>query len=305
MEFRHLRYFVAVAQERNFTRAAERLGIAQPPLSRQIKDLETELGAPLFVRGARPVALTEAGRLLLEHANVVLANVAHLRTSMARLIAEERRRYVIGFVGSTIYGPVPQLIRRFREAAPDHDVDLIEMNTVTQIAALKQGRIDAGLGRLTFEDPAISRRAIEEERLVVALPRDHALAQGDAPIPLAAIAADTLILYPSEPRPSYADQVQAIFREHRLAIPHIREVRELQTALGLVAAQSGVCMVPAAVQRLQRDDIVYRNVAEADAQSPIILSWRAADTTQATALLGRICGELAAEHAAALAAVAQ
>jgi DNA-binding transcriptional LysR family regulator len=298
MELRHLRYFVAVAQERNFTRAAERLGIAQPPLSRQIKDLENELGAPLFVRDARPIALTEAGRLLLEHAGILLANAEHLRTSMARLIAAERRRYVIGFVGSTIYGPVPQLIRRFREAAPDYDVDLIEMNTVTQIPALKQGRIDAGLGRLTFEDAAISRRVIEKERLVVALPRDHPLAQAGAPIALAEIAAETLILYPSEPRPSYADQVQAIFREHGLAVPHIREVRELQTALGLVAAQSGLCLVPASVQRLKRDDILYRPVAEAEAQSPIILSWRAADTTQATALLAEICSELAAEHAA-------
>jgi DNA-binding transcriptional LysR family regulator len=114
MEFRHLRYFVTVAQERNFTRAAEKLHIAQPPLSRQIHDLEAELGISLLDRDSRPVRLTEAGRLFYEHAILVLERVDDLRTMMRRFREAERPRFVIGFVASTIYAVLPHLIRRFR-----------------------------------------------------------------------------------------------------------------------------------------------------------------------------------------------
>lgn len=297
LEFRHLRYFQAVAEERNFTRAADRVGIAQPPLSRQIRELEDEIGLPLFDRDSRPVTLTDAGRLLLEHANRVLGAIAQMQDAMARLREGERKRFVIGFVGSAIYGPVPALLRRFRDAAPALDIDLLEMNTVAQMAALKDGRIDAGIGRLTFDDPAISRHVIEHERLVAAVPVDHPLAEGNGAVTLADIARDTLILYPNEPRPSYADQVLAVFRDYDVHPAAVREVRELQTALGLVAAQSGVALVPASVQRLKRDDVVYLPIAEAGAQSPIILNWRAKDGSSAIALLVRICGELASADA--------
>ncbi|WP_157218074.1 LysR family transcriptional regulator [Flavisphingomonas formosensis] len=298
MELRHLRYFVAVATERNFTRAAQWLGIAQPPLSRQIRELEEELGAPLFVRASRPVALTEAGRLLLDHATRVLAGVDQLRAEIRRLVAGERRRFVIGFVGSTIYGPVPLLIRRFREAAPEIDVELIEMNTLVQMKALEDGRIDAGFGRLLFENAAIARRVIEQEPLVAVLPLGHPLAATGDPVALARLIEETLILYPNDPRPSYADQLLAIFRAHDLMPKRVREVRELQTGLGLVAAHAGICIVPQSVQRLGRDDIVYRPLAEPDAVSPIILSWRAADVSAQIQTLGRICNELMRDEVA-------
>src|ERR1700754_3528558 len=115
MDLRHLRYFIAVATERSFTRAAERLGVAQTPLSRQIRELEERVGQQLFDRDSRPVALTEAGRLFLDHAQKVMATLEQLRRAMETFAASGRRRYVIGFVGSTIFGTVPMLIRRFRE----------------------------------------------------------------------------------------------------------------------------------------------------------------------------------------------
>lgn len=292
MDLRHLRYFIAVATERSFTRAAERLDVAQPPLSRQIRELEERFGLQLFDRDTRPIALTDAGRLLLDHAQRVLSSEEQLRRAMQNFATSGRRRYVIGFVGSTIFGTVPMLIRRFRESAPDLDVDLIEMNTVTQIAALKEGRIDAGLGRLTFEDPAIRRTVIDRERLVAALPVGHKLARGTGSISLAELVSETILLYPSVPRPSYADQVMALFHDRDLELASTREVRELQTALGLVAAQAGVCLVPASLRRLGRDDIRYRAIKDRSAVSPIILSWRAADTSQATALLSKITEKL-------------
>jgi DNA-binding transcriptional LysR family regulator len=121
MEIRHLRYFVTVARERNFTRAAEKLHIAQPPLSRQIQQLEEEVGMVLFDRDSRPLRLTEAGRLLYEHAAQVLERFDDLRTMMKRFREAERPRFVIGFVASTTYAALPILIRRFRAATPGLD----------------------------------------------------------------------------------------------------------------------------------------------------------------------------------------
>ncbi|BAI97355.1 LysR family transcriptional regulator [Sphingobium sp. TA15] len=277
MELRHLRYFLAVAQERNFTRAAERLGIAQPPLSRQIRELEEALGVTLFQRASRPLGLTEGGRLFLDHAMRVVAEMEQLHAGMARHRSGNRRRFVIGFVGSSIYGPVPELIRKFRDGATDVEVELVEMNTVTQMAALKDGRIDAGIGRLAFDDPNIARHLIMRERLVVAVPIDHQLARHGGGVELRSVAAYELILYPSEPRPSYADHVLGLFRNNALEPRRIREVRELQTALGLVVAQAGICVVPSAVRRLRTEDVAYRDIVDEDAASPIFLSWRATD----------------------------
>lgn len=301
MNLRHLRYFVAVAEERSFTKAADRLCIAQPPLSRQMKELEHELQVELFNRDSRPVALTDAGRVLLAEAHRVLGSVARLHDAMGRLRNGERRKFMIGFVGSTIYGPIPELIRRFRAEAPDLNVELVEMNTLQQMNALKEGRIDAGLGRLAFEDATVSRHVIEHERLMAALPLSHPGAGTDDGVSLAAVCAGTVILYPSEPRPSYADQVLGILRDYDLRPPHIKEVRELQTALGLVAAEVGVAIVPTSVQRLQRDDVVYRAIRE-PAVSPIFLNWRSNDTSAAIQILLRICSEMSTRDLAAAAA---
>ena len=292
MELRHLRYFLAVATERNFTRASERLGVAQPPLSRQIRDLEEELGVTLFDRRQRPLTLTNAGRLLFEQATHVIEGADQIRTLLDRFGAAGRRRFAIGFVGSTIYGMVPRLIRDFRSAAPHADVNLIEMTTLEQIQALKEGRIDVGVGRIRFDDMAILREVLEEEALVAALPNGHKLLESGGAISLADLARETMVVYPRLPRPSYADQVLSLFRDHNLELSTVQEVRELQTAIGLVAAQAGVCIVPSSVQRLQRDDVVYRPLLETGATSPVIMSWRREDISDETKLLIRLSKRL-------------
>jgi DNA-binding transcriptional LysR family regulator len=264
---------------RNFTRAAETLGVAQPPLSRQIRDLEAELGVVLVDRDSRPVKLTEAGRLFHEQAMQILAGVEQSRASMRRFAANERRRFVIGFVGSILYGSVPEMIRRFRKSKPEVDVQLIELTTLEQVAALKTARIDAGLGRIRIDDPAVQREILHEEPLVIAVAADHRLAGDPRPLKMAEIVGDVLIVYPSQPRPSYADQVLRLLRDHGVKPEHVSEVREVQTALGLVAAQSGVALVPASLARLRRDDIVYRPILEKDVVSPIILSHRLGDAS--------------------------
>lgn len=295
MELRHLRYFVAVANERNFTRAAERLHIAQPPLSRQIRQLEEELGAELFDRDARPLRLTEAGRLLYEQAVQVLAGVDQLKTLMRNQAGKGRRRFVIGFVGSTLYGLLPEVIRQFRERAAHIEVSVIEYSTLEQIAALKEGRIDAGFGRLRIEDAAIRRIVLAEEPLVAVVPVDHPLAAARAPVRLDALASEPLIVYPRPARPSYADQILALFHDAGMQPAMVQEVRELQTAIGLVAAHAGLSIVPASVQRMKRDDVAYVPIAESAARSPIVMIHRAGDVSVELAQLAEISGALYAE----------
>lgn len=288
MELRQLRYFVTVADERNFTRAASKLSIAQPPLSRQIKQLEMEFGAELFDRESRPIALTEAGRLLYGQAIQVLSRVDQLTSLMTDCNDAGRKRLTIGFVGSTIYGLLPGTIRKFRKQAKTVSVNLQEMTTLEQIAALKEGLIDVGFGRLRFDDPAVHRIVLEEEPLMAVLSTDHRLAAKKRPLHLADITQEPLILYPRPARPSYADELVSIFHDHGLTPQVTKEVRELQTAIGLVAADAGVCIVPASIQHLQIEGVVYRPIADANATSPIIMSFRASDQSSELAMLCNI-----------------
>jgi DNA-binding transcriptional LysR family regulator len=296
MELRHLRYFVAVARAQSFTRAAESLNMAQPPLTRQIQDFEAELGLQLIRRGTRPVQLTESGRVLFEQAVQILERTEELRAMAGRLRLAHSRRFGIGFVGSALYGDLPALIRRFRAARPEVDVSLLEMTTLEQLAALKEGRIDAGFGRILFEDAAIHRHLLRNEPVVAAVSGGHCILAAPGPVALADLARETLIIYPKAPRPSYADQVLSIFRDRRLKPAAVHEVRELQTALGLVAAETGVCLVPVSVTRLRRDNVEYRELDDPSAISPNIMSCRKNDSSPDLACILGLLREIYAEQ---------
>lgn len=284
MELRHLRYFRMVAAERNFTRAAVKLNIAQPPLSRQIQQLEAEFGAQLFVRGARPLELTEAGRLLCEHAGQVLERIEDIRAGVGAVGGRRRIDYPIGFVGSILCGALPSALRALRKTRPDLAVRLIEMTTLEQLQGLRERRIAVGFGRLRFEDPQIEQRVLRQEPLVACLPCEDALAAATGPLPLAALMGETLVVYPRKPRPSYADQVLALLRERDLTPAGVIEAGELQTVLGLVASGFGFCLAPEPASRL-RDDIVVRAIPDEGVTSPVIVSTRAGDRDEATAAL--------------------
>lgn len=283
MELRQLRYFVAVAEEMNFTRAASRLHMTQPPLSRQIQQIEEAVGLPLFERGARPLKLTDAGRIFYEQAKRLVDESDEI-VPLTRKLAELTERIVIGFVPSTLYGAIPEVIRAFREAAPQIELSLIEMFTGEQVDALKGGRIDVGFGRLRFDDTRLLREVLLEESMIVALPDSHPLALEQAPLTLAALANETLIIYPSQPRPSYADQQLAVLRDRALEPRAVHEVRELQTALGLVAAQAGVSLVPESVEGLRARGVVYRRLSDKNVFSPIVMSRRLHDEGPTTEL---------------------
>ena len=279
MELRHLRYFVAVAEEKNFTRAAKRLFIAQPPLSRQIQQLEEELGVELIEKGSRPLRLTEAGRFFHAHAQELLAKAAELK-SMTQRVGKIDRTLSIGFVASTLYGLLPDIVRHFREQYPMVEVTFHEMTTMQQLKALKEGVIDVGFGRVKSEDPNIRRIVLREERLIVALPVGHPLAASGNALGLVDLLMETLIVYPKAPRPSFADQVLAVFSD-RAIMPHkIMEVRELQIAVGLVAAGEGVAVVPDSVQGMKRNNVAYRALTDRNAVSPVMFSVRKMDTSE-------------------------
>ncbi|MCI3945914.1 Aromatic hydrocarbon utilization transcriptional regulator CatR (LysR family) [Pseudomonas syringae] len=275
MELRHLRYFRVVAETLNFTRAAEQLHLAQPPLSRQIQQLEDELGVALLQR-TRPLRLTEAGRFFYEQTVQLLEQLSRVCDDTQRIDQGHRRWLGIGFAPSTLYGALPELIRRLRSDG-GIELGLTEMVTLQQVEALKSGRIDIGFGRIQINDTAVVQKIIRQDPLVAVVPSGHHLL--GAAVSLEQLAQETFILYPGNVRPSYADHVLGLFTRNDLKIRVAQMTNELQTAIGLVAAGIGIALVPASVQRLHRDDIGYVPLLDPSATSPIIVSYRAGDSS--------------------------
>jgi len=282
MELRHLRYFAAVARELNFSRAAQQLHIAQPPLSRQIRQLEDELGAELFDRSARPLRLTPAGQFFQGQAAQLLERLTEVRAATLRIARGRRVWFSIGFVPSTLYGVLPEVIRRFRAAQPSVEVGLSELTTVQQLEALKAGRIDVGFGRLRFDDASSSGAVVTEEAVIATLPSGHRLARHKG-LSLAKLSAEALLLYPAKPRPSYADQVLEMFQSRGLQPVVALEANEMQTAIGLVVAGIGYALVPRSVQGLHREGVVYLPLSDPGVTSPVIMNCRAGDASELVA----------------------
>lgn len=278
MELRQLRYFEAVASTLNFSRAAERLHIAQPPLSRQIQQLEDELGVSLLDRSSRPLKLTNAGSFFYDQTVQVLARLKEIQAATRRIGAGGTRWMGIGFVPSILYGFLPNVLQRFTNENENLDISLSELTSVQQAEALKAGRIDVGFGRLAIQDEGLRNIVLTEELMVVAIPSGSALCK-ETTIPLRRLVSEVLVLYPAAPRPSFADQVLHQFSVRGYEVRKTYETNGLQTAIGLVAAGMGVTIVPESVQRLRRDDVTYRPLAEQGLTSPLIMTIRVGDTS--------------------------
>jgi DNA-binding transcriptional LysR family regulator len=274
MEIRHLRYFKVLATTLNFTRAAEKLHMAQPPLSRQIQQLEDELGVALLDRTSRPLALTRAGAFFYEQAEQLLARIQEVKLATKRMGEGQRRWLGVGFVPSLLYGELPKVVHDLMKSHSDLDVVLTELTSVEQAEALKSGRIDVGFGRVPIEAQGIANLLLEEEPMYAVLSAVSKLSKKRR-LSLADLAEETVIVYPAQPRPSFADQVLGQFRAHGFPLEKTLETNGLQTAIGLVAAGVGVSLVPRSVQRLQRDDVVYRPIADAGIVSAVLMTTRA------------------------------
>lgn len=279
MELKQLEFFVAVAEELSFTKAAQRLFITQPPLSRQIQQLENEIGTLLFIRHARSIELTEAGQFFYKHAQNLL-QLAEEAKLMTRRIGSPKQEFKLGFVGSTLFGYLPQIIGKLRAKYPDFDIIIEEMGTPHQINALKSGTIEVGFGRIPIEDPAITSMVLRREPLVVATPVNHPLVNKNRPIKLSELINETIILSRLNDRPpSYAGLLFDAFHKRHLPLPTIREEADLQFALGLVSVGEGISIVPSSYQKI-RFNVVYHPLEDDSLCALININFRKGDCSK-------------------------
>jgi DNA-binding transcriptional LysR family regulator len=278
VELRHLRYFVTVADELHFGRAAARLGIAQPPLSRQIQQLEAELGFPLFDRSRRRVELSSAGEVLLTHARKVLESVETAVREARRTHAGERGRVAVGYPSSLAYTGLVGLLRAFRAEYPDVELTVRELSLAGQIEAIKSGQLDAGFVRGPLEDKALLAECVRREPLVAVLPADHPLASVPS-LRLEALAAEPFVFFSRARAPAFFDLLIALCQKAGFT-PHIRQEAPQVDVLSLVAAGFGISIMPASVREIRRADVVFRSLADAPT-TELFLVWRAGDTSPA------------------------
>ncbi|MDF1504768.1 LysR substrate-binding domain-containing protein, partial [Roseisolibacter sp. H3M3-2] len=278
MELRHLRYFVAVAEELHFGRAAERLHIAQPPLSRQIRDLEREVGTPLFERVPRGVELTPAGRAFLGESRLVLAQAERALRTAQRAARGEVGRLRVGFAEAATYaGALPSVLGFFRSHLPNIGLSLFELDSPQQWDALREARIDVGL--LHALPPDAARWLVSEpvlaDPLLAAVPAAHPLARGRAAV--ADLEGEPLVLFPRPADPALYDAIVARCRAAGFS-PAVAQVAEgWHTLVALAGAGVGVALVPRSMARLERPDVVYRPVRGLSVKLALSAAWRRGD----------------------------
>lgn len=258
MELRHLRYFVAVADERNFTRAAQRLGITQPSLSSQIRQLETEVGTPLLRRETRGVELTDAGKLMFEEARVILTQVERAKTGVARRARGETGMINIGSAGATYFHPlIPAIIREFRKEHPDVVLTPEESNTSLLLARLRAGAIDLAFVRPPFSDThGLRFEPLVKEPILMVVPAAHPLAHSKS-APLSALAQEPIILFTRTINPSVYDAILATFVRAGFSPRLGQEAPQMASAIPMVAAGLGVTLVPECMSRLHPDGVAF------------------------------------------------
>ncbi len=275
MELRHLRYALAVADERHFTRAAARLGIAQPPLSQQIKALEDELGVRLFHRLTRGIELTEAGVAFMPFARAALEAADHAADAARRAARGEIGGISIGFTSSASFNPrVPHIIGRFREAYPTLEIMLEEKATTALLQSLQAGTLDVAFLRPTLgeTDGLVSRR-LPDEDLWIALPARHRLA-GATSLALVELAGDPFILYPRANGRLLYDSIIAACRNAGFSPRIAQEAPQMASTVNLVAAGVGVALVPESLCRLHAQGVTYARIAGDGPKAQLVVSHR-------------------------------
>ena len=263
MELRQLRYFVVVAEELHFRRAAARLHISQPPLSQQIRQLEDELGYSLLTRTRRRVELTPAGEAFLRDARALLSELDGAVETARRIDAGQTGRLRVNFVGSALLSIVPGIVQRFRDARPSVEIELHERSTIEQLRAISAGVVDVGLVRPPIEDvPDVRTETVLTERTVAALPAGHELASLRR-IPLRRLGSEPLVMFPRSQAPGFHDLLMSSMSAPGTHPQVVQYAPEMLTIIGLVATGIGVSLVPASVTRLALDGVTYRPVAGA------------------------------------------
>ena len=287
MELRHLRYFVTVAEELHFGRAAERLGISQPPLSQQIQALEDELGLRLFERTNRRVALSEAGQLFLPEARAVLARLEQALAVAARARCGELGELKVGFTSSAPFtSTIPRAILAFRDACPQVHLDLRELSSRGVAEAVADGQLQVGMLRPLAELPAnLEVLELFAEPLVAFLPSGHALASGGAAnLALAELAGEPFVFFPRTFGTGLYDQLLRLALGAGFTPRIVQEANEAMTLIGLVATGLGVTVLPASFSRMRIDGVASRPLADPGASTAV---WLVRRQGEAAPLVGR------------------
>nr|WP_249344778.1 LysR family transcriptional regulator [Pseudomonas aeruginosa] len=268
-----MRYFIAVAEELHFGRAAERLGISQPPLSQQIQALEEEIGARLFERTNRRVELTDAGRLFLDESRQVLAQVDKAVLLARRAHLGELGELKIGFTSSAPFtSTIPSSIHAFRKAYPDVHLDLQEMSSRQVLKALLEESLQVGVIRPLALPDAVHWVELFREPLVAVLRADHPLAAGSEDgLAIAALAEEPFVFFPRSYGTGLYDQVIALARQAGFSPRIAQEASEAMTIIGLVSAGLGVSILPASFRRTRVDGVVYRTLSDPEATTAVWL----------------------------------
>lgn len=278
MELRHLRYFVAVADEGNVTRAAEKLGIGQPPLSQQILALERELEVPLFRRTGHGVELTEAGKVLLVDARRLLQDAQHAVLNAQRAGRGETGHLSLGFTTSAAFHPlVRSLIRAFRNAYPGVGLTLIEGSTAQLLDLLNEGRIDLAFLRPGVHSFAgVTLHEIANETMKAVLPTTHRLAKRRR-IPLSALSEESFVLIPRAASPMLHDEIVSACRNAGFEPMLGQQAPQLSSVVSLVSAEFGVSIVPASVSQFHAEGVVYVDISDSKVRTRLALASREAD----------------------------
>jgi DNA-binding transcriptional LysR family regulator len=282
MELRHLRYFCAAAEEMHIRRAAQRLGIAQPPLTQQIKALEAELGVKLFARSGRGVVLTEAGRIFQTEAKSILDRVERA-TALARQVASgDVGRLRVGFTESASFSPwLTKIFATFRLRWPGVELLLEESHTETQLEALQQGRLDAAFIRPPIRASGlIAFEALASEAMMVAVPLGHPLARRKSVV-LADLADEPFIAYPRRHGAGLSDGVIAECRRAGFA-PHIvQHAPQLSSTINLVAASVGIAIVPECMRHVRAESVAFIKLAGCELRAHLGLAYHKGDRPKA------------------------
>ena len=259
LELRQIKYFLVLAQELNFSRAAERLFITQPPLTRQIQQLEEHLGVQLFLRNNKSVTLTVAGQSFLEEAQKIMVLV-HESENRTRLVNDGKVGLLnIGIFGSAIFNDIPQLLLTFRTHYPEVNIGLYQMSKAEQIHALRTKQITIGFNRRLPVEQDIMVETVYFEPMIIAIHANSELAQYER-IHCAQLQGETIILYPNATRPSFADTVTAFLRDNHVDVQYTQEAPDVVTALALVSSGFGVCITPESASRLSLPNVLYRTL---------------------------------------------
>lgn len=271
MELRHLRYFLAVAEELHFGRAAQRLHLAQPALSQQIKQLEKELGVLLLSRTKRSVAMTEPGRAFLTEARRTLDAAEHAIRAARRASRGESGTLRIGYVDLATWLGFPAILRRFRQSFPSVEVTLVELHREPQREALVRGDLDVGFFTLSEQDLGLAGVPIASEPLVVALPSEHPRTAATGLV-LSDLVDEDWVLFPRDLRTVYVELILRHCREAGFVPRIVQEASQLHTLAGLVSAGVGITLLPRAMAAAPRQGVVYRPLQDAP-RLPLHVVW--------------------------------